>query len=144
MKVAFVCVQNAGRSQMAAAFAERERRDRGLADDVEVLTGGTRPASAIHDVVRVAMAEVGLALGDRTPREITPADLQDADIVITMGCAAEDVCPATWTGENRDWGLPDPHGKSLAAVRDIRAEIRDRVGALFDDLEAGREGPGGP
>lgn len=133
MKVAFVCVQNAGRSQIAAAFAERERRERG-AEAVEIITGGTRPADRVDPGVVDAMAEVGVDLSDRTPREVTPAELGDCDLVVTMGCSAEDACPATWTGENRDWGLDDPHGEPPEAVAATRDEIERRVAALFDEL----------
>jgi len=119
---------------MAAAFAERERDRRDAGDRIDVVTGGTRPADHVHDVVVEAMRELDLDLGDRTPREVTPDELRGADMVVTMGCSASDVCPATWNGENRDWDLDDPHGRPLAAVREIRDEIADRVDALFDEL----------
>ncbi|UPW01613.1 low molecular weight phosphatase family protein [Halorussus gelatinilyticus] len=131
--VAFVCVQNAGRSQMATAFAERERADRGM-ESVEIVTGGTDPADRVHEEVVEVMAGHDFDLSDRTPREITHEELQDCDYVITMGCSAEDVCPATWAGENRDWGLDDPDGRDLDAVRAIRDEIEARVADLFDEL----------
>lgn len=134
IRVAFVCVQNAGRSQMAAAFAERERERREVADRIEVLTGGTQPADHVHDVVVKAMREAGFDLSDRTPREITPAEILDVDIVITMGCSADDVCPMTWRGDARDWNLDDPHGQDLATVRTIRDDIERRVSDLFDEL----------
>ncbi len=137
VRVAFVCVQNAGRSQMARAFAERERDRRDATDRVDLLTGGTRPADAVHDVVAEAMAERGVDLGDRTPREVTPDELRETDLVVTMGCSADDVCPATWGGESRDWDLVDPHGKSIEAVREIRDEVEERVVALFDELVGG-------
>ncbi|QKY17322.1 low molecular weight phosphatase family protein [Halorubrum sp. CBA1229] len=133
-RIAFVCVQNAGRSQMAAAFAERERDDRDAGDRIEIITGGTRPADHVHDVVVEAMRELSVELGDRTPREVTPDELRAVDLVVTMGCSASDVCPATWNGESRDWGLDDPHGQSLKDVREIRDEIENRVVALFDEL----------
>jgi len=133
--VAFVCVQNAGRSQMAHALAERERTRRGVEARVEFLAGGTDPADEVHPVVVEAMDEVGVDLSRRTPREITPAEIETCDVVITMGCSAEDVCPATWHGDSRDWDLDDPHGKDLDAVRDIRDAIEARVRALFDELE---------
>lgn len=132
--VAFVCVQNAGRSQMADAFARRERDRRDAGDRVGVLTGGTRPADSVHDVVVAAMGERDLDVGDRTPREVTPEELRDADVVVTMGCSAEDVCPATWDGDSRDWALDDPHGRPIAEVRAIRDEVERRVVALFDEL----------
>lgn len=134
VSIAFVCVQNAGRSQMAYAFAKQEMEERGLADEINLITGGTQPADHVHDVVVEAMREQGINLSDRTPREITFEELQDTDIVITMGCSAEDVCPATWTGENRDWDLDDPHGRPLDEVRTIRDDIDQRVVALFDEL----------
>ncbi|WP_135853391.1 arsenate reductase/protein-tyrosine-phosphatase family protein [Halorussus salinus] len=168
--VAFVCVQNAGRSQMATAFAEREVRERREASEptsvrragrtasgeagsddpradereaseegaesVEILTGGTDPADHVHDEVVEVMAERGFDLSERTPREITHDELQDCDYVITMGCSAKDVCPATWAGENRDWGLDDPDGEELDAVRAIRDEIEERVADLFAELAA--------
>lgn len=132
--LAFVCVQNAGRSQMATAFAERERDRRGLDDRVEIYTGGTAPADHVHPEVVETMAEVGVDLSDRTPREISPADLQEVDYVLTMGCTAEDVCPAVWSGESRDWALEDPDGQPPERVREIRETVRERVRALFDEL----------
>jgi len=133
-RVAFVCVQNAGRSQMATAFAKRERDERGVENQIDILTGGTQPADDVHGVVVEAMQECGIDLSDQTPREVTPEELQSVDLVITMGCSASDVCPATWNGENRDWGLDDPHGRPLEEVREIRDEIEQRVTELFDEL----------
>lgn len=133
-RVAFVCVQNAGRSQMVTAFAERERDRRDAGDRIEIVTGGTQPADHVHDVVVEVMNERDIDLSDRTPREVTPEELQAVDLVVTMGCSASDVCPATWNGENRDWELTDPHGQSLETVREIRDEIERNVIALFDEL----------
>ena len=132
--VAFVCVQNAGRSQMAYAFAERERERRSDANQIDILTGGTDPAESVHDVVVDVLADIGVDLAGRTPVEIGFEELQDADIVVTMGCSATEVCPATWGGENRDWALDDPHGQDEQTVRAIRDEIENRVSALFDEL----------
>jgi protein-tyrosine-phosphatase len=132
--VAFVCVQNAGRSQMATAFAERERARRDAEDEIDIITGGTQPADHVHEEVIEVMDEEGFDLRDRTPRDVTPEELQAVDYVITMGCSAEDVCPATWNGENRDWGLDDPDGQGIDAVREIRDEIEGRVVDLFDEL----------
>ncbi|WP_256393849.1 arsenate-mycothiol transferase ArsC [Natronoarchaeum rubrum] len=134
IRVAFVCVQNAGRSQMATAFAERERDHRDADDRIEITTGGTQPADHVHEEVVTVMDEASFDLADRTPREVTPDELQAVDYVITMGCSAQDVCPATWNGENRDWGLDDPDGQGLDAVREIRDEIELRVHELFDEL----------
>jgi protein-tyrosine-phosphatase len=121
---------------MAAAFATRERDRRGLEERVEVLTGGTDPADHVHDVVVDAMAERDVDLAGTTPRRIPREELLAADFVVTMGCSADDVCPATWRGDARDWGLEDPAGQPLEAVRATRDEIADRVGALFDELTA--------
>ncbi|WP_272913163.1 arsenate-mycothiol transferase ArsC [Halolamina rubra] len=134
VRVAFVCVQNAGRSQMAYAFAERERERRGLTGEIELLTGGTRPADHVHPVVVDAMAAVGIDLSGRTPRSVTVDELQASDYVITMGCSAADVCPAGWGGESRDWDLDDPDGRSAEAVAAIRDEIERRVDVLFEEL----------
>jgi len=133
-RIAFVCVQNAGRSQMAAAFAARERDRRDAGGRIGIVTGGTRPADRVHGVVVEAMRESGVDLGDRTPREVTPEELRAVDLVVTMGCSASDVCPATWNGESRDWGLDDPHGRPIEEVRAIRDEVEERVVALFDEL----------
>jgi arsenate reductase len=136
--VAFVCVQNAGRSQMATAFAEREREERGL--DVDIVTGGTDPAEHVHEEVVAVMREAGVDLSGRVPRAVTPEELADCEYVITMGCDAGDVCPMGWGGENRDWDLDDPDGSSPEAVRATRDEIEGRVRALFDELESERAG----
>lgn len=132
MTVAFVCVQNAGRSQMAHALAERAARERGL--DVDLVTGGTDPADAVHENVVQTMREVGIDLSGRTPRAVTQEELADADVVVTMGCSAEGVCPATWRGDARDWDLTDPHGCDAEATAEIREAIRRRVDALLDEL----------
>jgi arsenate reductase len=132
--VAFVCVQNAGRSQMAYAFAQQEVAERGLSDEIDLVTGGTRPADHVHDEVVRAMHAVGIDISDRTPREITFEETRESDYVITMGCSAADVCPAGWAGENRDWDLDDPDGKSADEVARIRDDIEDRVTRLLDEV----------
>jgi arsenate reductase len=134
-RIAFVCVQNAGRSQMASAFAGRELERRGLDGTFDLVTGGTRPADHVHPEVIESMAEVGIDLGDRTPREVTFEEIQRSDYVITMGCSADDVCPAGWGGENRDWALPDPENEPPTEVARIRDEIERRVVELFDELQ---------
>jgi arsenate reductase len=127
-----MCVRNAGRSQMATAFAEREREKRGLADEVEILTGGTDPAEAVHEVVVEAMAEDGFDLSDREPKSITDAELASCDYVATMGCSTLELDADT---EIRDWALLDPGEEDLETVREIRDEIADRVVSLFDEIE---------
>jgi arsenate reductase len=135
LRIAFVCVQNAGRSQMAYAFAQREVKQRGLEDELELITGGTRPADDVHDEVVHAMHAVGIGISGQVPREITFEETQESDYVITMGCSADGVCPAGWAGENRDWDLDDPDGKSVAEVGRIRDEIERRVNDLLDEIE---------
>lgn len=137
IRVAFVCVQNAGRSQMAAAFAESERERRGLADDVEILTGGTHPAEHVHGEVIEAMRERGFDLSDRAPREISTEELDSCDYVATMGCSTLDIDASRV--DVRDWALDDPHGRDLGDVRAIRDEVEECVRALFDEIE--RETP---
>lgn len=131
--IAFVCVQNAGRSQMAYAFAQREAEQRALVD-VELITGGTRPADHVHETVVSSMSAVGIDISDRTPRDVTMSELQDSDYVITMGCDATEVCPAGYGGINRDWDLPDPDGKPPDEVASIRDEIESRVRGLFEEI----------
>jgi len=97
-------------------------------------TGGTQPADHVHPEVVEVMKEKGIDLSDRVPKEVTPDDLRAMDLVITMGCSAEGVCPAAWNGENRDWDLDDPDGQGLDSVREIRDDIEARVDALFEDL----------
>ncbi|WP_436929807.1 low molecular weight phosphatase family protein [Halosimplex halobium] len=128
-----MCVQNAGRSQMATAFAERERDRRGLGDRVEVLTGGTDPADEVHPVVVDAMAEVGIDIADREPKAITTEELATCDYVATMGCSTLELDPAVGV-DVRDWALDDPHGRDLAAVREIRETVESNVVALFDEF----------
>lgn len=134
MRIAFVCVRNAGRSQMAAAFAEREREERGL--DWEILSGGTAPADRVHEEVGEAMRAVGIDLSDRTPRAVDEADLAACDHVVTMGCSTLAPSPDVAV---RDWALDDPDGKSPGTVAAIRDDIERRVVALFDEVEAAGE-----
>jgi len=136
IRIAFICVQNAGRSQMSSAFADRERERRGLEDRVEILTGGTRPAEHVHDEVLDVMEETGIGLSDRTPREITLDELRSCDYVATMGCSTLDVVEVGDEVDIRDWALDDPDGQDLDRVREIRDEIEGRVTALFDEFSS--------
>jgi len=136
VRIAFMCVRNAGRSQMSTAFAERERERRGLEDRVEILTGGTHPADDVHDEVIDAMEAVGFDLSERTPREITPDELRSCDYVATMGCSTLDVGEVGDGVDIRDWALDDPDGQDPDRVREIRDEIEGRVTSLFDEFGA--------
>ncbi len=134
IRIAFMCVQNAGRSQMSTAFAERERDRRGL-DNVDILTGGTAPADSVHEEVIEVMAEEDFDLSGREPRDISLDALRSCDYVATMGCSTLDVGDVGEAVDVRDWGLPDPDGEDLDAVRAIRDDIEQRVESLFDELD---------
>lgn len=133
--LAFVCRGNAGRSQMASAFAERERDRRGL--DLEIVTGGTDPADGVHEEVITVMQEEGIDIGDRKPRAITAEDIADVEYVVTMGCSIEDVRPDGWDGQNETWEIPHPSGEDTEAARAQRDAIERRVADLFDRLGDG-------
>ena len=125
--VLFVCVQNAGRSQMAEALF----RDVALGHDAR--SAGSRPADRVHPEVVDALAERGLDVGGRRPRRLERSDLDWAEVVVTMGCGDE--CPVVPGTSYRDWELPDPAGRSLDEVRAIRDEVERRVGKLARELD---------
>ena len=131
--VLFVCVHNAGRSQMAAGWLRHLAGDR-----VAVLSAGSAPASSLNPVAVEAMAEVGIDIAHHQPRVLDPDDVRRCDVVVTMGCG--DACPYFPGTRYEDWELTDPAGLDLAAVRPIRDEVRRRVEALLADLL----GPGAP
>ena len=125
--VLFVCVHNAGRSQMAAALLDHHARGR-----VRVLSAGSAPADAVNPAVVDAMAELGLDLSREYPKPLTDAAVEAADVVVTMGCG--DACPFHPGKRYEDWQLDDPAGQDLATVRVVRDEIDGRVRALLDSL----------
>lgn len=127
--ILFVCVHNAGRSQMAAALLERLGGRR-----VRVRSAGTRPTDGIHPNVVEAMREAGIDLGGRRPRRLEDDAIRSADVVVTMGCGDE--CPFDPGKRYEDWDVPDPGGKPIEEVRGIRDEIERRVRALLGSLEA--------
>ncbi|MFE3543289.1 arsenate reductase ArsC [Nocardia sp. NPDC059177] len=125
--VLFVCVHNAGRSQMAAGFLAH------LAGDaIEVRSAGSAPADQLNPAAVAAMAELGIDIADQTPKILTYDTVETSDVVITMGCG--DTCPVLPGISYRDWALDDPAGQGLDAVRPIRDEIRTRVEALITEL----------
>ena len=131
--VLFVCVHNAGRSQMAKALFNRLAQERGLPFIAE--SAGTQPGQGIHPVVMEAMREVGLDLSRKKPKLLTDEMVEKARKVITMGCAVDqEACPAVFLKDVEDWGLPDPKDRPLAEVRAICEEIRRRVEALLAGL----------
>ena len=124
--VVFACVQNAGRSQMAAAFFN-EFADPGRA---RAISAGTQPAGVVHPVVVEVMREAGIDLAGNRPRRLTPELARDATLLVTMGCG--DQCPFVPGLEVADWPLPDPRNRPLTEVRMIRDDIRSRVLGLVD------------
>jgi arsenate reductase len=127
--VLFVCIRNAGRSQMAEALFQRAAGARH-----EGRSAGSRPAAAVHPPVVEAMRELGVDLAGRRPHALDAADARWADVVVTMGCGDE--CPYVPGARHIDWDLDDPAGRPLADVRRIRDEIGRRVEALVAELPA--------
>ena len=133
-EVLFVCIHNAGRSQMAAALLDNRSSGR-----VRVRSAGSQPAAQLNPAVVEAMAEVGLDISREFPKPLTDDALHAADVVITMGCG--DACPFFPGKRYLDWELEDPAGKPLSTVRRIRDEIDGRVGSLLTEL-LGETAPG--
>lgn len=131
--VLFVCVHNAGRSQMAAAWLTHLS-----GGQIEVRSAGSAPASSVNPAAVEAMAEVGIDITAEVPKVLTREAVEVSDVVITMGCG--DTCPIFPGKRYEDWVLDDPAGQGLEAVRVIRDEIRRRVAALFADIAS----PGRP
>jgi arsenate reductase (thioredoxin) len=127
--VLFVCIQNAGRSQMAHALFER------AASGHEARSAGSRPAGHVHPEVVEAMRELDVDLSDRTPHRLDRDDMEWADVVVTMGCGDE--CPYIPGKRYVDWELEDPSGQPLPEVRRIRDDIERRVADLAAELPAG-------
>ena len=125
--ILFVCVHNAGRSQMAAGFMRELSQGK-----VEVLSAGSAPKDSINPVAVAAMAEIGIDIANNTPKILTPESVQASDVVITMGCG--DACPFYPGKRYEDWVLDDPAGQSIEAVRVIRDEIKNRVEQLLEEL----------
>ncbi len=132
-QVLFVCVHNAGRSQMAAALMELHGRGR-----IDVRSAGSEPADQVNPVAVAAMAELGIDLSGREPKLLSNQAVRASDVVITMGCG--DACPVYPGKRYLDWELEDPAGKDLEAVRRIRDEINRRVLDLVDELVGGGGG----
>ncbi len=125
-KILFVCVENAGRSQMAEAFAKKYG-----ADNVSVSSAGNKPADKVTPIVVEVMKEKGIDISTNKPMEITAKMAMDADLIVTMGCSAQGICPGPFFKPTVDWALEDPKGKSIDKVREIRDEIERRVKELI-------------
>ena len=122
----FVCIQNAGRSQMAQAFAQQA--------GLEARSAGSNPADRVHPEVAAAMQELGFDIADNEPHKLTQEDAEWADVVVTMGCG--DACPYIPGKRYVDWELADPHGMGLEGVRQVRDDIRGRVAELARESRA--------
>jgi arsenate reductase (thioredoxin) len=127
--VLFVCVHNAGRSQMAAGYLQHL-----AGDHVQVLSAGSEPADRINPVAIEAMREEGIDITAARPKVLTTEAVQESDVVVTMGCG--DACPFYPGKRYEDWQLDDPAGQGIDAVRPIRDEIRSRVEKLLGELVA--------
>ncbi|MET7759632.1 arsenate reductase ArsC [Streptomyces sp. NPDC005389] len=130
--VLFVCVHNAGRSQMAAGFLRHLAGDR-----VEVRSAGSIPGDQVNPAAVEAMAEVGVDISDQQPKVLTTEAVQASDYVITMGCG--DACPIFPGKKYLDWALEDPAGQGVEAVRPIRDEIKGLIEGLIAEIDAKRE-----
>jgi protein-tyrosine-phosphatase len=125
--ILFVCVHNAGRSQMAAAYAVELSGGR-----VEVLSAGSEPADKVNPIAVQAMAEEGIDIANNAPKVLTTEAVKDSDVVITMGCG--DTCPIVPGKRYEDWDLDDPAGQGIDAVRPIRDDIKQRIQTLVAEL----------
>ena len=125
--IMFVCVHNAGRSQMAAGFMRELGGER-----VEVLSAGSAPKDSINPIAVEAMLELGIDIANQKPKILTPEAVQQSDVVITMGCG--DACPYYPGKRYEDWKLDDPAGQGIESVRIIRDEIKARVEVLLGEI----------
>lgn len=126
-EVLFVCVHNAGRSQMAAALLDRHAAGR-----IRVRSAGSAPADEVNPAVVLAMAEIGIDITGEVPKQLSTEAVERSDVVITMGCG--DACPVFPAKRYLDWTVPDPAGKSVEEIRPIRDELARRVRALVQEL----------
>jgi arsenate reductase (thioredoxin) len=126
-EVLFVCVHNAGRSQMAAGLLQRRAGDR-----IQVISAGSEPAEQLNPAVVAAMDEIGIDISAEQPKKLEDGMVRESDVVITMGCG--DACPIYPGKRYEDWDLQDPAGQDLETVRGIRDEIANRVDELVADL----------
>jgi arsenate reductase len=125
-RILFVCVENAGRSQMAEAFARLYGTGK-----IEASSAGTMPAAKVNPLVVQVMREKGVDLSGSKPKLITNQMVQEADTIIVMGCSAQGFCPAPLLNKVVDWGIEDPKGKPIEKIREIRDEIERRVNKLI-------------
>jgi arsenate reductase len=126
-KILFVCVENAGRSQMAEAFTNHYAKGK-----ISASSAGIKLADKVNPTVVEAMKEKGIDISMNQPKLVTPKMVEEADLIITMGCGATDLCPGPFFKTTVDWGLEDPKDKPIEKVREIRDEIEKRTRTLID------------
>ena len=129
-KILFICVENAGRSQMAEAFF-RKYMPKGF----EAISAGTKPSTKVNPIVLQAMKEIGIDIENQTPKHISQQIISESDKAINMGCMDKESCPALFMKDILDWQIPDPKGKSIEEVRKIRDQIKTKVMILIKSLE---------
>ena len=127
--ILFVCIQNAGRSQMAEGFFRKY-----APEGYEPLSAGTKPTSEINPIAIEAMKEVGIDISKQRPKDITEDMMRNSSKIVNMGCMDKDWCPTMFVHNLLDWGIEDPKGKSIEKVREIRNEIEERVKGLIASL----------
>ena len=130
-KILFVCVENAGRSQMAEAFFKKYSSGK-----FQAISAGTIPANKVNPIVVQAMKEVGIDLSAETPKSITESTIHESFKTVNMGCMDKKSCPALFTKDILDWGIEDPKGRSIEEVRIIRDDIESKVKKFIQKLEA--------
>ncbi|CAD6524140.1 Protein tyrosine phosphatase [metagenome] len=128
-KILFVCVENAGRSQMAEAFFRKY-----MPSGFESISAGTKPASEVNPIVAQAMREIGINIEDNSPQRISQQMMDESEHTINMGCMDKESCPALFLKDVDDWQIPDPKGKSIEEVREIRDQIEQKVKELINNL----------
>ncbi|MEC4847942.1 MAG: arsenate reductase ArsC [Nitrosarchaeum sp.] len=129
-KILFVCVENAGRSQMAEAFFKKF-----MPKGFEVISAGTKPSDKINPIVLQAMNEIGIDMKNQTPKTISQQIMSESEKAVNMGCIDQESCPALFLKDVLDWQIPDPKGKSIEQVREIRDQIKSKVMNLIKSLE---------
>ncbi len=129
-KILFVCVENAGRSQMAEAFF-RKYMPKGF----ETISAGTKPSTQVNPIVLQAMKEIGIDIENQTPKHISQQIISESEKAINMGCMDKESCPALFMKDVLDWQISDPKGKSIEEVRKIRDQIKTKVMILIKSLE---------
>lgn len=129
-KILFVCVENAGRSQMAEAFFKKF-----MPKGFEVISAGTKPSDKVNPIVLQAMNEIGIDMKNQSPKTISQQIISESEKAVNMGCIDKESCPALFLKDVLDWQIPDPKGKPIEQVREIRDQIKEKVMILIKSLE---------